>query len=149
MKGSTKGIIAILVIVAIVIPVLLGVALVKGLPYSLPTPSAPAQTSTASSSSNIIVIPQGAGGPQKLDFTPSTLTVASGTTITFKDEDNSAPHNVYFTSIPSGATSPNGSGPPILTLGDTYNVTLTTPGVYDYECQFHSAWMQGTITVTS
>jgi len=149
MQGSTKAFIALLVIIAILVPILLGFALVKGLPYSLPPPQAPAQTTTsASTSSNAIVIPQGAGGPQKLNFSPSSLTVAPGTTVIFKDEDNSAPHNVYFTSIPAGATNPNGSGPPILTQGSMYNVTLTTPGTYDYECQFHSAWMQGTIIVS-
>lgn len=114
----------------------------------------PPVTSSSSSSSatgpvKVVDIPQGAGGPQKLNFSPSTFTVTSGTTVEFVDQDNSAPHNVYFTSVPAGATSPNGSGPPILTLGSTYSVTLTTPGTYTFECQFHSAWMQGTITVTS
>lgn len=149
MQGSTKGFIAILVVIAIVVPILLGAALVEGLPYSLPTPQAPSQTTTTGTSvSNVIVIPQGAGGAQKLNFSPSTLTVPSGTTLTFMDEDNSAPHNVYFLSVPPGATNPNGSGPPILTQGKSYNVTLTTPGTYTYECQFHPAWMQGTIIVT-
>jgi plastocyanin len=55
-------------------------------------------------------------------------------------------HNVAFTSVPSGATTPGVS--PNLNKGSTYQVTLTTPGVYKYECQYHSGWMQGTITVT-
>jgi plastocyanin len=33
--------------------------------------------------------------------------------------------------------------------GDTYTVTLTTPGTYDYECQFHASWMLGVITVVA
>jgi plastocyanin len=95
----------------------------------------------------MIAMPQGAGSGA--NFSPSTLTVASGTTITWTDQDNVAPHNVYFTSIPGGATNPNpAAGPPTMTMGDTYSVTLTTPGTYDFECQFHVAWMQGTITVT-
>jgi plastocyanin len=32
--------------------------------------------------------------------------------------------------------------------GNTFTVTMTTPGTYTYECQYHSAWMKGTITVT-
>lgn len=120
--------------------------------YAGLTPTVGSST-TASASGNgpttVVDLPQGAGGLQKLNFSPSTLSVTSGTTIQFVDQDNSAPHNVYFTSVPAGATNPNGSGPPIMTQGSTYSVTLTTPGTYTYECQFHSAWMQGTITVTS
>jgi plastocyanin len=76
--------------------------------------------------------------------------VGVNNTINFVDQDSIAPHNVYFTSIPAGATSPNPSGgPPTLLKGETFSVTLTTPGTYDFECQFHSTWMQGVITVVS
>lgn len=104
-------------------------------------------SASSSSSSATVTIPQGAGGAQELNFSPASITVAPGTTVTFTDQDNSAIHNVYFTSLPSGATlSTNPS--PNLTQGSTYQVTLTVPGTYDYECQYHSAWMQGTITVS-
>ena len=146
MSGSTKAFLAILIVILIVVPVFLGYALVKGLPYTLPNP---AQSSTTSSSNgNVVLLPQGAGGVEKLNFNPSALTVSSGTTVEFQDQDSDAPHNVYFTSIPSGAADPNGGNPPILNKGSTYNVTLTTPGTYMYVCQFHSTWMQGSITVT-
>src|SRR5208282_838991 len=97
----------ILVVILILVPIFLGFALVKGLPYSLPS-NQPAQSSTASSS-NVVVLPQGAGGVEKLNFNPASMTVSSGTTIEFIDQDNSAPHNVYFTAVPSGATNPNGA----------------------------------------
>jgi plastocyanin len=145
MGGQAKGFVAFLAVIAVVIPILLGVVLVHG---SLPLPTtSTAATSTSSAAPNTITIPQGAGSAAQLNFSPSTMTVASGTTLTFVDQDNSAPHNVYFTSVPSGATiSQNPSS--VLMQGDTYTVTLTTPGTYHYECQFHSGWMQGTITVT-
>lgn len=108
-------------------------------------------TSTSSGSSTsaagaTITIPQGAGTGK--NFSPNTLTVTAGTTITFVDDDSLATHNVYFTSMPSGATiSPNPS--PDLIKGDSFTVTLTVPGTYNFVCQYHSSWMTGTITVTS
>jgi cytochrome c oxidase subunit II len=111
--------------------------------------------STASTSSttitgpvSIVTLPQGAGGVQKLNFSPASLTVASGTTIEFNDVDNSAIHNIYFTSVPTGASMPSPNPSPNLKQGTTFYVTLTTPGTYKYECQYHSGWMQGTIIVS-
>ncbi len=101
-----------------------------------------------------VVMPQGVGSDQSLNFQPSSIHVTIGVnnTITFKDQDNTAPHNVWFTSIPSGATNPNSAAGQSsfyqLTNGDSVTYTLTTPGTYKFECQFHSGWMQGTITVT-
>ncbi len=115
------------------------------------TTSTTSTTSTSNSSSAyVIVMPQGAGSG--LNFSPSTITIPAGATITFMDEDSIAPHNVWFTSIPSGATNPNtaagqSSGYELL-KGDSVSYTLTTPGTYSFECQFHSTWMLGTITVT-
>jgi cytochrome c oxidase subunit 2 len=114
--------------------------------------TAPPVTSTTSSVSGngqtqTVDLPQGAGSGK--NFSPPSLTVTAGTTINFVDQDSIAPHNVYFTSVPTGAANPNPSaGPPTLVNGDTYSVTLTTPGTYDYECQFHATWMQATIVVT-
>jgi plastocyanin len=110
------------------------------------TTGATSSTGGASGSSTI-TIPQGAG--TGLNFSPSSLTVSSGTTITWVDHDTSATHNVYFTSVPSGASTPSPNPSPNLNNGNTFSVTLTTPGTYHYECQYHSGWMQGTITVTS
>ena len=114
-----------------------------------------AHTSSGSSSSSsgtptgptaTVYLPQGAGSGQ--NFSPATLNVSPGTTIIFVDQDTVAPHNVYFTSFPSGAANPNPANVPVLTKGDTYSVTLTTPGTYKYICQFHPGWMVATITVT-
>jgi plastocyanin len=93
-------------------------------------------------------MPQDVGANTALNFSPSTLTVASGTTITFVDQDSQsgAPHNVTWQTVPSGASVPN--SPQIMTAGQTFSVTLTTPGTYTYICTFHSGWMHATITVT-
>jgi plastocyanin len=91
-------------------------------------------------------IPQGAGSGQ--NFSPVTLSVAPGTNVTFIDQDSLVPHDVYFTSIPSGASIPGNSDPPILIKGESYSVILTVPGTYDYECQFHATWMIASIIVT-
>jgi len=113
----------------------------------------PAPPSNSSSSSGTVsgptvpvTIPQGAGGAQEANFSPAGITVASGTTVVWTDQDTDAVHNVYFTSVPSGAAALTVS--PNLSKGSTFQVTLTTPGTYKYECQYHSGWMQGTITVT-
>ncbi|MDG6926223.1 MAG: cupredoxin domain-containing protein [Nitrososphaerota archaeon] len=112
---------------------------------------APSTAHTTSTSitgpTQTVYLPLGAGGPQQLNFSPATLTVAAGTTITFVDQDTYAPHDVYFTSVPAGASVPTNPSP-VLTNGDTFTVTLTTPGTYHYECQFHPLWMQATIVVT-
>jgi cytochrome c oxidase subunit 2 len=115
------------------------------------TAHAPSTSSTTSTSitgpTATVYLPQGAGGTQQLNFSPSTLTVAAGTTIIFTDQDTDAPHNVYFTSVPAGASIPSNPSQTLM-KGDTYAVTLTVPGTYHYECQFHPGWMQATIVVT-
>jgi plastocyanin len=108
-------------------------------------------TSTTTSGPTVtITLPQGAGGG--LNFSPSNVTISSGTTVVFLDQDSLAPHNVWFTSVPSGATNPNVAAGQSslyeLLKGQSVSYTLTTPGIYIFECQFHTSWMQGTITVT-
>jgi predicted lipoprotein with Yx(FWY)xxD motif/plastocyanin len=110
------------------------------------TTSSASSSSAPSGGAQTIAMPQGVGSDTSLNFSPSTLTVASGTTVTFSDQDTSAPHNVVWTSQPSGASAPN--SPIVMTNGNTFTVTLTVPGTYTYNCQYHSAWMKGTITVS-
>jgi amicyanin len=73
-------------------------------------------------------------------FSPDTLNVKVGTTVTFVQED-SVPHNA------------TGSGPagfiksPTLTKGQTYTVTFTKAGTYPYICTIHP-YMHGTVVVS-
>jgi cytochrome c oxidase subunit II len=107
-------------------------------------------TSTVSVSTNgqteTVNLPSGVGANQQLNFSPATLSVTSGTTVTFVNQDT-ATHNIDFTSVPSGSTVAQGTTSPNLKNGNVYTVVLTTPGTYTYVCDYHN-WMKGTITVT-
>lgn len=72
-------------------------------------------------------------------FSPGTLTVTKGTTVTWTNNDTT-PHTV---------TGSNG-GPSSSTLnsGDSYSFTFDTVGSFSYQCNFHGT-MTGTVTVTN
>lgn len=76
-----------------------------------------------------------------LAFTPGTVTVAQGGTVTFKF--GSVGHNVYFD---------NASGAPANITGVNANVnksvTFTTTGTYEYDCHIHPG-MSGTVIVVA
>jgi plastocyanin len=61
-------------------------------------------------------------------FSPQTLTVPAGTTVTWKNQDD-IPHTVTSTTkaFKSGALDTN----------DNFSFTFTTPGVYEYFCSLH------------
>jgi plastocyanin len=71
-------------------------------------------------------------------FTPQTLTVKAGTTVTWINKDD----------IPHGIASSNNafkkSG--ALDTDDSYSFTFTTPGTYQYFCYLHPN-MVGSIVV--
>ena len=73
-------------------------------------------------------------------FTPGTVTVVPGGTVTFAF--GSLEHNVFFDNAPAGAPA-NITAP-----SANKNVTLTFPttGTYAYNCHIHPG-MKGTITV--
>ena len=73
-------------------------------------------------------------------FSPATLTVPVGTTVTWTNQDQD-PHTV---------TSTGSGGPlrsPTLQQGQSYRYTFNTPGHYDYLCTIHP-FMTATVTVT-
>jgi plastocyanin len=70
-------------------------------------------------------------------FTPATLTVAAGTTVTWTNSD-AVPH----TATASDGTFDSGN----LNPGQSFSFTFPTPGSFPYVCQYH-AGMQGTIVV--
>jgi DNA-binding beta-propeller fold protein YncE/plastocyanin len=82
-------------------------------------------------------------GCQPNCYSPSVVTVDSGSTITFSNTDDS------IHSFTSGTpyTGPDGSwNSGIVFGGGEYSVTLHNPGTYQYYSLFDS-WMQGTIIV--
>jgi plastocyanin len=71
-------------------------------------------------------------------YSPSTLTVSRGTTVTWTNND-SAPHTV----------TSDGSGPlnsSTLGRGASYSFTFTSAGTFSYHCAVHPS-MHGTIVV--
>lgn len=72
-------------------------------------------------------------------FTPKTLTVSPGTTVTWTNND-STPHNVISTaslSLNSTTMSTFASG--TLSQGQTFSFAFTKKGIYFYECSIHKA----------
>ena len=91
-------------------------------------------------------MPAGAGGG--LNFAPTMATVIIGVnnTIIFTNQDTGVTHNVDFQTVPTGSNVTAGYTSPNMKAGQTWSVTLTTPGTYTYVCDFHN-WMKGTIVV--
>jgi plastocyanin len=102
-----------------------------GSPQTFTVTAAPEQPSTATV--NVV----------NNSFQPSSLTVAAGTTVTWRWASTALNHNVKPT--PPG-TEPSGSGPPS-NGPDTYTYQFNTPGSYSYFCEVHGTSMSGVITV--
>jgi plastocyanin len=75
-------------------------------------------------------------------FTPQTVTVGTGDTVTWTVGATKDPHTVSPVD-PAGAF--DGSG--ILRAGETFQVTFQQPGTYRYRCEIHPEQMTGTIIV--
>jgi plastocyanin len=83
-------------------------------------------------------------------FSPQTLTVKAGTTVTWTNNDG-APHSVASTDGPSTSAKTTGvfdSGN--LGAGQTFSFTFDKAGTYYYDCTIHAAQasMHGTVIVT-
>ena len=74
-------------------------------------------------------------------FSPTSLTVHVGETVTWDFRQPDAPHNVVSLNGPASFNSgvPQGRG--------TYKFTFTQPGTYTYDCQVHPS-MLGTVVDT-
>jgi plastocyanin len=70
-------------------------------------------------------------------FAPPALTIAAGTTVTWKNEDGEV-HRVK--------DDHNGFSSAALDTDDSYSHTFTTPGIYHYFCSIHP-YMVGEIVV--
>jgi plastocyanin len=76
---------------------------------------------------------------KNLHFVPDKLTIAAGTTVTWKNEDNN-PHTV----TDRGRVFRSAG----LDTGDTFSYTFTAPGEFTYFCTIHPM-MVGRIVVTA
>ena len=100
------------------------------------------------------------GGPQitiqDYSFSPSSLTVKAGTTVTWSNQGPSAHTVVSDTNVFSSQllAAPGGGGAygGGETNGGTYQFTFMTPGTYAFHCSVHPPathpGFTGTITVT-
>ncbi len=73
-------------------------------------------------------------------FSPETLTVRTGTTVTWVNQDEAVHQIDTDGGVPVTFTSPS------LDKGASYEFTFTRPGTYAYHCTIHPA-MKGTIIV--
>ena len=140
--GPGKFTTAVVLIVALSLALSVGAVLAFNLtpPFKLNNPT---NTTTTLVPKVIIILPNGVGTDQSLNFQPPIVTVVIGVnnTLEWVDQDP-VPHTV--TSL-SGAPSPFDSK--TLTKGDTFIFTFPVPGTYLYNCQFHPGYMRGTVTV--
>jgi plastocyanin len=95
-------------------------------PTTAPAPTATAAPSPTATSGNAMEVDVTNNGG--FAFTPATLTVPVGTTVTWRNT-TSAPHTV---TSDTGNTL-NG----MLSTGGTYSFTFTTAGTYAYHCSIH------------
>lgn len=72
-------------------------------------------------------------------FSPATANVHAGDTVIWTNHDT-APHDVTVTRGPLAIHSP------LLSSGQTWSYTFTTPGTYDYICSIHPD-MHAVVTV--
>jgi amicyanin len=71
-------------------------------------------------------------------FSPASVTVKTGTTVTWTNQDAEA-HNVV--SLNDGPL-----GSELLAQGETYTFTFNEAGTFEYFCEPHP-WMRGVVTV--
>ena len=76
-------------------------------------------------------------------YTPSTVTISAGGTVTFTNTDT-APHT---STSGSAANGPDGIfDTSLIMMNASFDVTLSDAGTYTYFCMVHP-WMEGTIIV--
>jgi plastocyanin len=92
----------------------------------------------------VVVIALAGSGINQVNFSPANLVLVIGVnnTIVLKNEDT-ADHTM--TSNPGDPVAFDTGDVSGLSSSDP--ITFTTPGAYGYHCQFHPAYMHGTITV--
>lgn len=102
----------------------------------------PSLTSAQTSGgAGVVIMPSGIGTNPSLNYAPVNITVIIGlnNTVTFKDEDNSAP---YHTVTATDGSFDSGN----MAYGQSWTHAFTTPGTYTYYCKYHF-WMRGTVIV--
>ncbi|WP_307828562.1 plastocyanin/azurin family copper-binding protein [Antrihabitans sp. YC2-6] len=76
-----------------------------------------------------------------MQFTPATITVQAGESVTWRFDDGGVPHNVQ------GAKPADTLIHSPILRDNSYTVTFDTPGTYQYGCTLHPQ-MTGSVVVT-
>lgn len=113
------------------------------LAYKQPGTTTPGTNTNSQSTTNSSTTPTSTNAVsiQSMAFSPSSITVKKGTTVTWNNND-SVPHTVTES---DGQTGP---GSQTLNPGQTYSFTFNGTGTFPYHCTIHS-FMTGTVTVTN
>ena len=101
-------------------------------PTTSPSPSSSSSTQSPQTTSSVTIA--------NFAFTPASITVKKGTTVTWTNQDSTA-HTVTET---DGQDGPKSSE---LGNGQAYSFTYNTAGTFKYHCSIHPD-MTGTVTVT-
>jgi plastocyanin len=127
--------------VRLVIPAITGLAILAGCggPTSATTPAAAESMPPAAASGQDAPVATNTVAIQNFAFSPATVTVKAGTTITWTNRDFDA-HTVT-------AMSAGSFHSPTLNTGQSFQYTFTTPGRFDYLCTIHP-FMTATVVVT-
>jgi plastocyanin len=121
---------------AFIVVTLVGVAACSGSAASAPPAAAPSRAGS--------IAPAASGGGatavemKGLAFNPTSLTVPTGSKVTWTNNDTTA-HTVTFDD--GSADSGN------LAVGATFDHTFAAAGTFAYHCTIHS-FMKGTVTVS-
>jgi len=102
--------------------------------------STPTATATQASNGQTVMITTDSSG--SFAFSPATLTVKAGTTVTWKNT-TAASHTV---TSDDGKSFDSGMANPITAQSGTFSHTFTTAGTFAYHCAIHP-FMKATIVV--
>ena len=148
-----KPALAVLAIAGLLIAMsITSVLLVPGLqPRLVPASSVggtaePTQPSTAPAGKTVIIVAPSGSGINQINFSPPNIVLVIGVnnTIELKNQDTSDHTITSNPGDPVGFDTGDISG-----LSSSDPITFTTPGTYAYHCQFHPAYMHGTIIVVA
>ncbi|MBF0614975.1 MAG: plastocyanin [Magnetococcales bacterium] len=105
-------------------------------------PMFPIASASASTSASASAAPTEATVTiEKMTFHPNSLTIPTGTTVTWKNNENGATYHAIASDQPELFQSPD------FFPGETWKFTFTQPGTYPYHCTPHANRMKGTIIV--
>lgn len=105
-----------------------------------PTESTPTETQNNTSTTDNTPSNTNAVTIENMAFTPASITVKKGTTVTWANKDPMT-HTVTEIDGQQGPDSGN------LEQGQSYSFTYNTVGTFKYNCSLHT-YMTGTVTVT-